>query len=165
MIQCKGYKVQKGRSLALRPQATSSEPLSDSSDAALSPVSVRARDVLRGGTEPAFSSELDTENRAGTFVCAGCLEPLFPSECKFDSGTGWPSFWAGSRDAIKIEDGGLFSNPLATVFGREVKCSNCGGHLGHRFDDGPRKTTGKRFCINGAALRFRPDITASKGTP
>ena len=131
----------------------------------LSPESPLARSILNGGTEPAFSSDLNSEDRAGTFVCAGCRAPLFYSECKFDSGTGWPSFWAASRDAVDIEGGGLFSNPLAAVMGRDVRCRGCKGHLGHRFDDGPRRTTGKRFCINGAALRFRDDGPAPKGTP
>jgi len=140
-------------------------PPPSSSEPQLSPESPRASSVLRGGTEPAFSSELNAEERAGTFVCAGCLTPLFFSECKFDSGTGWPSFWAASKDSIQIEGGGLFANPLATMLGRDVKCSQCKGHLGHRFDDGPRRTTGKRFCINGAALRFRDDGPTPKGTP
>lgn len=132
----------------------------------LSPESPRAKSILRdGNTEPAFSSDLNDENRSGTYVCAGCLTPLFFAECKFDSGTGWPSFWAHSKDAVATEGGGLFSNPLAAVFGRECTCKSCGGHLGHRFEDGPQRKTGKRFCINGAALRFREDGPTPKGTP
>mmetsp|Transcript_20795 Transcript_20795/g.41608 ORF Transcript_20795/g.41608 Transcript_20795/m.41608 type:complete len:197 (-) Transcript_20795:207-797(-) len=157
------------RSLDVPPLSSSpaepAVPLPSSSESQLSPKSSRASSVLRGGTEPAFSSELDGEDRAGTFVCAGCLAPLFFSECKFDSGTGWPSFWAASADAVVVEGGGPFANPLAALFGRDVGCNSCGGHLGHRFDDGPRRTTGKRFCINGAALRFRNDGPAPKGTP
>mmetsp|Transcript_14038 Transcript_14038/g.30780 ORF Transcript_14038/g.30780 Transcript_14038/m.30780 type:complete len:191 (-) Transcript_14038:111-683(-) len=154
-----------------RARRSSAAPLLSSSpeepppEPQLSPESPRAGSILRGGTEPAFSSALDGEDRAGTFVCAGCLQPLFFSECKFDSGTGWPSFWAASEGAVTVEGGGLFANPLASVFGREVTCRTCKGHLGHRFDDGPRRTTGKRFCINGAALRFRDDGPAPKGTP
>ena len=125
-------------------------------DATLSPKSPMAGMVLLGGTEPAFWSDLNEETREGTFVCAkdGCNAPLFPSETKYDSGTGWPSFWAAGKDAITVDDGGF----LSAVFGREVKCASCAGHLGHRFDDGPINTTGKRFCINGAALRFREGL-------
>ena len=107
--------------------------------------------VLREeGTERAFSSPLNDEKRAGTYHCAGCDLPLYSSETKFDSGTGWPSFWD------------LLPNAVATrvdrgILGRrtEVHCRRCGGHLGHVFDDGP-KPTGKRYCMNGLALTFRP---------
>ncbi|KAJ1452184.1 Mss4-like protein [Pelagophyceae sp. CCMP2097] len=118
----------------------------------LSPKSPLAGFILKGGgTEPAWTSDLNGERAAGVYVCAGCLTPLFASETKFDSGTGWPSFWApASVEAVTV-GGGL----LSMVFGRECTCKSCGGHLGHRFDDGPRQKTGKRFCINGAALRFK----------
>ena len=80
------------------------------------------------------------------------------SSTKFESGTGWPSFWApASEDAVDLAGPGF----LTLVFGREAKCKTCGGHLGHRFDDGPIWETGKRYCINGAALRFRAEMAAS----
>ena len=108
--------------------------------------------VLRqAGTERPFSSPLDKEKRAGTFHCAGCGQPLFSSATKFDSGTGWPSFWQPlSRDVVEEES--------ATTFGMrrtEVLCHRCGGHLGHVFEDGPRPT-GLRYCMNGLALAFTP---------
>jgi peptide-methionine (R)-S-oxide reductase len=105
--------------------------------------------VLReAGTEPAFSSALDEEKRAGTYACLGCDLPLFSSKTKFNSGTGWPSFWAPLPNAVTPSSGG------SMIFGTEVHCSRCAGHLGHVFDDGP-KPTGLRYCINGVALRFR----------
>ena len=107
--------------------------------------------VLRGrGTERAFSSPLDAEKRAGAFHCAGCELPLYSSETKFDSGTGWPSFWAPIDGAIgTAEDNTLFTART------EVHCSRCGGHLGHVFEDGP-PPTGLRYCMNGVALNFVP---------
>ncbi len=109
-------------------------------------------DVLRRhGTEPPGSSPLNAEKRPGRFVCAGCGQELFASTAKFDSGTGWPSFW----EPIP----GTIATSTDTSFGRvrtEVHCSRCGGHLGHVFPDGP-KPTGLRYCINGLALAFRPD--------
>ena len=108
--------------------------------------------VLRGhGTERAGSSPLDREKRAGTFVCAGCDQPLFASDRKFDSGTGWPSFWAPLDNAIGTsEDNSLFMRRT------EVHCARCGGHLGHVFEDGP-KPTGLRYCMNGVAMKFVPN--------
>lgn len=113
----------------------------------LSPAAYR---VLRqGGTERPFSSPLDREKRAGLYRCAGCALPLFRSSAKFDSGTGWPSFYAALPGAVDLRR-------EAGAFGRvEVRCRRCLGHLGHVFDDGPRPT-GKRFCMNGVALRFQP---------
>lgn len=107
--------------------------------------------VLRQhGTERPGSSPLDREKRAGTFVCAGCELPLFSSETKFDSGTGWPSFWAPLDDAIGTsEDTSLFMTRT------EVHCRRCGGHLGHVFEDGP-PPTGLRYCMNGVAMKFQP---------
>jgi peptide-methionine (R)-S-oxide reductase len=107
--------------------------------------------VLRDhGTERAGSSPLDHETREGTFVCAGCDLPLFASDTKFDSGTGWPSFFAPLDDAIGTsEDSSLFFTRT------EVHCRRCGGHLGHVFDDGP-PPTGLRYCMNGVALKFVP---------
>lgn len=101
-------------------------------------------------TEPPFSSPLNKEKRRGNFICAGCGQKLFNSAAKYESGTGWPSFYTPIRGAIGTKmDYGLH---LPRV---EVHCSNCGGHLGHVFDDGPRPT-GKRYCMNGAAMRFEP---------
>ncbi|MEA2720667.1 MAG: peptide-methionine (R)-S-oxide reductase [Candidatus Eremiobacteraeota bacterium] len=107
--------------------------------------------VLRHeGTERPFSSPLDDEKRAGTFACAGCDLPLFSSKTKFDSGTGWPSFYAPLPNAVATKtDGSMF---MART---EVHCRRCIGHLGHVFDDGP-KPTGLRYCMNGVALRFKP---------
>ena len=86
----------------------------------------------------------------GTFLCGGCALPLFASETKFNSGTGWPSFYAPLPDAVRTrDDSGLFMSRT------EVHCRRCGGHLGHVFDDGP-KPTGKRYCMNGVALAFEP---------
>lgn len=109
--------------------------------------------VLRqGATEPAFSSPLNQLKDQGIYHCAACRHPLYRSSDKFDSGTGWPSFdraIAGSVDYGRKVAGGFEKN--------EVHCSRCGSHLGHVFDDGPRKTTGKRHCINGVALEFIPE--------
>ncbi len=108
-------------------------------------------EVLRKhGTERAFSSPLDQEKRAGTFHCAGCELPLFSSAAKYDSRTGWPSFWKPLDGAIgTAEDRSLFMTRT------EVHCRRCGGHLGHVFDDGP-PPTGLRYCMNGVALKFVP---------
>ena len=115
--------------------------------------------VLRGhGTERAGSSPLDREKRAGTFHCAGCDLPLFASSTKFDSGTGWPSFWAPLENAVGTsEDYALFVKRI------EVHCRRCGGHLGHVFDDGP-KPTGLRYCMNGVALKFVPAAASGQAS-
>jgi peptide-methionine (R)-S-oxide reductase len=107
--------------------------------------------VLRGeGTERAFTSPLNKEHRKGIFSCAGCGLPLFNSTTKFESGTGWPSFYAPLPKAVRTRsDTSLFTTRV------EVHCRRCGGHLGHVFDDGPAPT-GKRYCMNGAALKFKP---------
>ncbi|HEV2739774.1 MAG TPA: peptide-methionine (R)-S-oxide reductase MsrB [Candidatus Elarobacter sp.] len=112
-------------------------------------------DVLRHeGTERAFSSPLDDEKRAGTYSCLGCDLALFSSKTKFDSGTGWPSFYAPLPNAVATRsDSSMF---MART---EVHCTRCAGHLGHVFDDGP-KPTGLRYCMNGVALRFRPGRAA-----
>ncbi len=108
--------------------------------------------VLRqAGTERAFTSELLKEKRKGTYVCAACNTPLFKSEHKFESGTGWPSF------DRTIEGNVAYDVDYKIGYKRtEEHCAVCGGHLGHVFEDGPRETTGERHCINGAALDFVP---------
>ncbi len=110
----------------------------------------RFRILREASTEYPFTSPLLKEHRKGTFVCAGCALPLFSSTTKFDSGTGWPSFYAALPNAV-LYDRDLSLGMLRT----EEHCRRCGGHLGHVFDDGPRPT-GKRHCINGLSLRFRP---------
>ena len=107
--------------------------------------------VLReAATERPFSSPLDNEHRKGLYSCAGCALPLFSSATKFDSGTGWPSFWAPLKNAVVTR-----SDRTLMMERTEVLCRRCGGHLGHVFDDGP-KPTGLRYCMNGLALQFRP---------
>lgn len=108
--------------------------------------------VLRqAGTERPFSNPYNKNYADGTYVCQGCSTPLYESQHKFDSGTGWPSFDRGV-------DGNLeYDVDYKLGYARtELKCNTCGGHLGHVFDDGPRETTGKRHCINSAALQFVP---------
>jgi peptide-methionine (R)-S-oxide reductase len=107
--------------------------------------------VLReAATERAFTSPLLKEHRKGTFVCAGCAQALFSSATKFESGTGWPSFWRPLPHAVvERTDRSLLMERT------EVLCARCGGHLGHVFEDGP-KPTGLRYCMNGLALKFRP---------
>ncbi len=115
----------------------------------LSPV---AFNVLRNaGTERAFTSDLNKIYGKGIYVCAGCNTPLFRSENKYDSGSGWPSF------DKEIKGNVAFSSGSNYVYGIEEHCAVCGGHLGHFFNDGPKKTTGLRHCINGAALKFIPE--------
>jgi peptide-methionine (R)-S-oxide reductase len=108
-------------------------------------------DVLRkAGTEAPYSSPLNDEHRHGIFSCAGCALELFSSDTKFDSGTGWPSFW-------RPLDGAVLERPDDSQFmsRTEVLCKRCGGHLGHVFNDGPQPT-GLRYCMNGVAMTFRP---------
>lgn len=112
--------------------------------------------VLRQeGTERAFTSPLNEEKRAGLFLCAGCDLPVYSSETKYDSGTGWPSFWDALPDAIGTKEDNTFFMTRT-----ECHCSRCGGHLGHIFDDGP-PPTGKRHCINGVAMTFRPGASGT----
>jgi peptide-methionine (R)-S-oxide reductase len=108
-------------------------------------------DVLRKhGTERAGTSPLNAEKRKGTFACVGCDLPLFSSDTKFESGTGWPSFYRPLENAI-----GTTTDKSYFMTRTEVHCRRCGGHLGHVFDDGP-KPTGLRYCMNGVAMKFIP---------
>jgi len=110
--------------------------------------------ILRqGGTEAPFTSPLLNEHRNGVFACAGCDLDLFSSKTKFNSGTGWPSFWAPLKGAVATTRD-LSYGMIRT----EVHCSRCGGHLGHVFDDGPQPT-GLRYCMDGLALTFKPAVS------
>jgi len=114
----------------------------------LSPESYRV--LRKHGTEPAGTSPLNQEKREGVFLCAGCAQPLFDSKTKYESGSGWPSFYRPKEGAVDTSTDRSF---LMTR--QEVHCARCGGHLGHVFPDGPAPT-GQRYCMNGAALSFKP---------
>ena len=116
--------------------------------ARLSPAAYRT--LRHQATERPGSSHLNGEHRQGIFACAGCAQPLFSSRTKFDSGTGWPSFWQSLPRAVGTE-----TDRMLGMSRTEVHCARCGGHLGHVFDDGP-KPTGLRYCMNGVAMRFVP---------
>jgi peptide-methionine (R)-S-oxide reductase len=113
--------------------------------------------VLREhGTERAGTSPLDKTYDPGVYHCAGCGQPLFAAATKFNSGTGWPSFWAPIEDAVETTTDRSFFMTRT-----EVHCRRCGGHLGHVFEDGP-KPTGQRYCMNGVSLEFHPGETAAE---
>jgi len=119
-------------------------------------LSPEAYQVLRhDGTERPFTSPLLDEHRAGTFACAGCDLPLFSSKTKYDSGTGWPSFWQPLDHAVEEKTDHTYGMTRTAV-----SCRRCGGHLGHVFTDGP-KPTGLRYCMNGVALKFVPATPSS----
>jgi peptide-methionine (R)-S-oxide reductase len=114
----------------------------------LSPEAFRV--LRKHGTERAGTSPLDKNYSPGTYVCAGCGTPLFASDTKFNSGTGWPSFYAPIEGAVETSTDYVLFYPRT-----EVHCAKCEGHLGHVFDDGPAPT-GKRFCMNGVSMKFSP---------
>jgi peptide-methionine (R)-S-oxide reductase len=137
---------------SLKAQAAETFPVSHTDDEWKRRLSAEQYSVLRQeGTEYPFTSSLLNEHRKGTFACAGCSQELFLSETKYESGTGWPSFWQPLNNHVVGET-------RDTAFGMvrtEIHCSRCGSHLGHVFDDGP-KPTGLRYCMNGVALTFHP---------
>jgi peptide-methionine (R)-S-oxide reductase len=126
-------------------------PVEKSDEAWRSELPPEAFHVLREhGTERAGSSPLNAEKRSGSFLCAACGQELFGSDTKYESGSGWPSFYRPKPDAV-----GTTTDTSHFMRRTEVHCSRCGGHLGHVFPDGPQPT-GERYCMNGAALKFEP---------
>jgi peptide-methionine (R)-S-oxide reductase len=136
--------------LEYKTMAPKTEPKTDAEwRTALTP---QQYNVLREhGTEPPGSSALNHEKREGTFACAGCGQPLFGAGSKYESGTGWPSFYKPLENSVETTTDRSFG--MTRI---EVHCSNCGGHLGHLFPDGPQPT-GMRYCMNGTALTFDPE--------
>jgi peptide-methionine (R)-S-oxide reductase len=131
------------------PKPESTFPVIRTDDQWQERLSPKQYEVLRcHGTEPRGASPLNKERRAGVYHCAGCGQPLFSSDTKFDSGTGWPSFYAPIDNAVETS-----TDRGHLMVRTEVHCKACGGHLGHVFDDGPAPT-GQRFCMNGVAMAF-----------
>ena len=154
-ILASGSLLSLGIALGLAPASRAAEgefPFTLSDEEWQARLSPAAYQVLRHeDTERPYTSPLNDEKRAGTFHCAGCDQPLFEAAKKYDSGTGWPSFWDFIPGAIgTMEDNSLWMTRI------EVHCSNCGGHQGHVFEDGPQPT-GLRYCINGLSLTFHPE--------
>ena len=134
---------------------THSYPISKTEVQWKAQLSPEAYYVLRkAGTEKPFTGAYNYHKEEGTYHCAGCDASLYRSEHKFDSGTGWPSFDRGIEENLELGEDYLLGYPRV-----ELKCSQCGGHLGHLFNDGPRETTGMRHCINSVALKFVPRST------
>jgi peptide-methionine (R)-S-oxide reductase len=129
--------------------ATAADKTEDQWRESLSPEQFNV--LRKQGTERAGTSPLNREKAAGTFHCAGCGQLLFTSDTKFESGTGWPSFWSPVENAVATTEDGTFGMSRT-----EVHCARCGGHLGHLFPDGPQPT-GLRYCMNGVALKFDPE--------
>jgi peptide-methionine (R)-S-oxide reductase len=140
------------------PRSTASLPVTRTDEEWQASLTPRQYAVLRRhDTEYPGTSPLLAEHRGGMFVCAGCGQPLFPSSTKYESGSGWPSFYAAIEGAVgTTEDRSLGMTRV------EIYCSRCGGHLGHLFPDGPQPT-GQRYCTNGAALTFRPNEAMPQG--
>ena len=136
------------------PTDTETFPVTHSDEEWRAKLSPAQYQVLRKhGTERAGTSPLNAEKRTGTFVCAGCGQPVYRSDTKFESGTGWPSFWAPIDGAVET------SSDRSWFMARtEVHCARCQGHLGHVFEDGP-KPTGLRYCMNGVAMKFEAEET------
>jgi methionine-R-sulfoxide reductase len=138
-------------SAANRPMSAKSFPIEKTDDEWRRELTPEQYHVLREhGTERAGTSPLNREKREGTFLCAACGQELFDSDTKFESGTGWPSFFRPRDNAV-----GTTIDRSYFMVRTEVHCARCGGHLGHVFEDGP-PPTGLRYCMNGAALAFRP---------
>ena len=149
-----GIAVLQGK-IAMDALAKEAFPVTKSDTEWRAQLSPEQYNVLRKhGTERAGTSPLNREKRKGTFLCAGCDQDLFSSDTKFESGTGWPSFYQPLANAVETTTDRSFFMTRT-----EAHCARCGGHLGHVFEDGP-KPTGLRYCMNGIAMKFKPDAAA-----